>query len=56
MNRLRRLHEDEEGMESLQIVMIVAIAGVIFALVRVYWVRIRVWYRSSVDSVVRQGA
>ena len=56
MNALRKLHDDEEGMESLQIIMIVAIAGVVFALVRVYWVRIRLWYRLSVDSVVRQGA
>jgi len=56
MNRLKRLHDDEEGMESLQIIVIVAIAGVIFALVRVSWVRIRLWYRLSVDSVVRQGA
>lgn len=34
---IRRIHEDERGLESLQVVMIIAIAAIILALVKLFW-------------------
>ena len=36
-------HEDEEGMETIQVVMIVAIAAVVLIAVKVFWGQIKEW-------------
>jgi len=48
----RRLHEDEEGLETLQTVMIVAVAAIILALLKETWPRIKAWFRASVQQVI----
>jgi hypothetical protein len=41
MNFWKRLHEDEEGLETLQVVLIVGVAALILAFVKINWYRIK---------------
>jgi hypothetical protein len=43
MNVCKELHRDEEGLQTLQVVCIVAVAAIILALVKVYWNDIKNW-------------
>jgi hypothetical protein len=52
MNALRRLHEDEEGFETLQAVIIIGIAAIVLGAIRQLWPRIRDWFRTSVDEII----
>ena len=52
MNLLRRLHEDEEGMETLQVVLIVGVAALVLAFYKSLWPGIKQWYRASVQEVI----
>ncbi len=44
MHTLRRFHDDEEGLEALQVVLIVAIAAVILGLLKLYWEDVKNWF------------
>jgi hypothetical protein len=48
----RRWVEDEEGLETLQTVMIVAVAAIILGLLQATWPRIKAWFRASVQQVI----
>jgi hypothetical protein len=37
LKSLRRIHEDERGLETLQVVFIIAIAAIVLALVKYFW-------------------
>ena len=50
---LRRIHEDEQGMETLQVVMIIAIAAVILFLVNSQWNNIKNWWNTAVQNIVQ---
>ncbi len=51
---LKRLHRDEAGMEALQIVMIVAIAAVIFLVIKGLWDgSIKAWFTVNVTDVTK---
>jgi hypothetical protein len=50
---LVRFHRDERGMETLQVVMIVAIAAIITAFLQRFWPSVKHWFRESVDQVLR---
>lgn len=43
MNRLRRFHRDDRGLEALQVVMIIAVAALILALVKLFWSDVKNW-------------
>jgi hypothetical protein len=47
-----RLHRDEEGLEALQVVIIVAIAAIILALLKSLWPGIKKWFKTSVEQVI----
>jgi len=51
MNTLKRLHEDEEGLTTLEVVMIVAVAAIILALIKVFWGSIKTWFGMSTQNV-----
>jgi hypothetical protein len=52
LKTLRRIHNDEQGLETLQVVMIVAIAAVILALVNAAWNNwIKNWFNQAVQAV-----
>lgn len=48
---LRTLHEDEEGMEALQVVMIIAIGAVILLAIIKLWPTIKSWFTSETSEV-----
>lgn len=49
---LRRIHEDERGLETLQVVMIIAIAALILALIKAYWPQVRTWFETLVNNIL----
>ncbi|HZV06358.1 MAG TPA: hypothetical protein VE999_14860 [Gemmataceae bacterium] len=48
---LRRIHEDERGLETLQVVMIIAVAALILALVKAFWPNIKQWFTNLVNAI-----
>jgi hypothetical protein len=48
----RRLHEDEDGMEALQVVVILTISFIALTLVMKSWPRIKRWFVTSVDEII----
>ena len=49
--RLRSFHRDEKGLEALQVILIVAIAAIILALLKVYWGEVKTWFRKAVEVI-----
>ena len=43
-NAIRKFHNDEAGLEALQVVMILAIAAVALIAVKTQWTTIKGWY------------
>jgi len=52
MPNWKALHEDEEGMEAMQTVMVISVAAIICIFVRGFWPGIRTWFRQSVQDVI----
>ena len=48
---LRNFHEDEDGMETIQVVMLVGIAAIILIVVKIFWGQIRDWVRGLWNQV-----
>jgi Flp pilus assembly pilin Flp len=53
MNWLKKLHEDEEGLTTLEVVMIVAVAAIILALIKVFWGSIKTWFGQSTQNTTQ---
>ena len=49
---VRNFHEDEQGLEALQVVMILAIAAVCLILVKSKWTDIKSFFTDNVDKAV----
>lgn len=49
--RLKKFHNDEAGLEALQVVMILAVAAVALIVVKTQWDTIRKWF----TDVMGQG-
>lgn len=52
LSGLKALHEDEDGLEALQVVMIVAIAAVALLLIKLYWPKIKQFFTGKVDKTI----
>ena len=50
-NRLAKFNNDERGMETLQVVLIIAVAAIILALIVNKWDDIRDWAVEAIDAV-----
>lgn len=50
-NLLRQFHDDEAGLEALQVVMILAVAAVALIAVKTQWTTISQWFK----DVMGQG-
>jgi hypothetical protein len=50
MNLLKKLHRDEEGLETLQVVLIVGVAALILAALKLFWPALRDWSKKSVED------
>jgi hypothetical protein len=48
---IAKFHSDEEGLETLQVVMIIGIAAVILAIVRSQFPTIRGWFESMLGNI-----
>ena len=53
MRELVRFHRDERGMETLQVVMVTAVAAIIVAFMQRFWPRVKAWFLESVNQVLR---
>ena len=51
LNSLRKFHQNEKGLEALQVVMIIAIAAVCLIAVKYKWDEIRDWF----DDMIGDG-
>jgi len=51
LSAVRSFHEDEDGMEAIQVIMIVAIAAVVLALLKTTWPSIQSWFKTAVQNI-----
>ena len=51
MNAIRKFNDDERGLETLQVVMIVAIAAVILALIKTQWPDVKKFFEEKVKDI-----
>lgn len=52
MNLLKRLHQEEEGLETLQVVMIIAVAAIVLAVVKKIWDNnIKQWVAGTIQNI-----
>ena len=49
---IARLHRDEQGIEALQAVLVMAIAAVILAVVKAKWPAIKTFFNKGADDAV----
>lgn len=49
---LKAFHEDEEGLEILQVVLIIALAAIIFIVIRGYWKQSQDKSKAAVNKAV----
>ncbi|MCU0703148.1 MAG: hypothetical protein MUF18_04065 [Fimbriiglobus sp.] len=52
MSRLLQFHRDDRGLEALQVVMIIAIAALVLALVKLFWSDVKNWVTPLVANIV----
>ena len=52
MKALKRFHDDERGLEAMQVVMIIAIAALILALVKTFWGSVKSWFQQLTDPII----
>jgi hypothetical protein len=49
---LRSFHEDEDGLETLQVVMIIAVAAIALIAVKTFWEDIKEWAEKMIEDAV----
>jgi len=54
MNLFKKLHNDEEGIETIQVVMILAVAAIALALVKLNWQSISTWFKTSTEGQTKE--
>jgi len=50
---LKKFHNNEEGLEALQVVMIIAVAALALLIVKSRWSQISTWFQQKVDEVIK---
>jgi Flp pilus assembly pilin Flp len=48
---LARIHRDEQGIEALQAVMVMAVAAVVLALVKTQWPSVKTYFTTKVNNI-----
>lgn len=51
--QLIQFHQDEDGIEAAQVVMILAIAAVALLVIKSAWPTIRDWFKDTIDELMR---
>lgn len=54
-SKLNNFHQDEAGLEALQVVMILAVAAVALIVVKTQWDKIRDWFNDVMGQGVGDG-
>ncbi len=54
-NGLKKFHKDEKGLEALQVILIVAIAAIILALLKMYWPQVKKFFEDNVGEILGFG-
>jgi hypothetical protein len=54
--RLRAFHEGEDGIETLNVVMIVGVSALILAAIVLAWPTIRDYFKGGVNKVIKDDA
>jgi hypothetical protein len=49
---LKKFHNDERGLEALQVILIVAIAAIILALLKTFWPQAKQFFNDNVAKVI----
>lgn len=51
-NGVVSFHRNEKGLEALQVILIVAIAAIILALLKLYWKDVKSWFKTMVETII----
>lgn len=51
-NSLASFHQDEEGLEALQVVMIIAVAAIMLLFIKMNWGKIKDWFNGLMSQVL----
>ena len=51
-NSIVRFHQDEEGLEALQVVMIIAVAAIMLLFIKMNWGKIKDWFSGLMSQVL----
>lgn len=51
VSRLKKLHADEGGLQTLEVVAILAVAAIVLAVIKTFWTSIKNWFTSSNESM-----
>lgn len=51
-NGVVKFHRNEKGLEALQVILIVAIAAIILALLKLYWKDVKAWFKTMVETII----
>lgn len=54
-NGVVKFHRNEKGLEALQVILIVAIAAIILALLKLYWKDVKTWFKTMVENVIGES-
>jgi hypothetical protein len=53
---ISKFHNDEAGLEALQVVMILAIAALCLVILKAYWNTIKDWFKGNMDEATKEWA
>ncbi len=51
VNRISRFNKDQRGLETLQVVLIIAVAAIILALIVNQWPNIKSWAEQAIQAI-----
>ena len=54
LTSLKKIHKDEKGMETLQVVAILAVAAIILSVIGFFWADIKTWYKTNYSEATTQ--
>jgi len=54
LKSLKKLHKDEKGMETLQVVAILAVSAIILSVIAYFWKDIKAWYKGNAKEATDQ--
>lgn len=53
--KIKKFHNNEDGMEAIQVVIIIAIAAVVLMAVKLMWPQIESFFKTSVSKILSWG-